>query len=279
LWLVVSFFVVALLAPFGAAARPPQPSATLVHGPSFYAAPKTAAGPRLVVARLASAPVHAHPGNAYLLPGTIVNEGAAPARGPVVAHLLRAGSRPLAVGRTLVALAGRSSGAYAVRARLPRALPAGSYALVACVRRAGTNGALGCVTAQRHLRIGHAPRANSGRALAATAAACSSGAHSLSPFGAHVYPETGNGGYTSVHTDVFLTYDTEANLFLPGTHVVLTDVATQCLTDFSLDFERTSPNTKDGPDLTVASVSACGSRRAGFSTTRRRTWGSRGTER
>jgi hypothetical protein len=89
---------------------------------------------------------------------------------------------------------------------------------------------------------------------AAPSTACSSGAHSLSPFAAHVYPETGNGGYTSVHTDVFLTYDTQSNLFLPGTHVVLTNQATQCLTDFSLDFERTSPNRKDGPDLTIGSV-------------------------
>src|SRR5262249_58984813 len=70
----------------------------------------------------------------------------------------------------------------------------------------------------------------------------------------HVYSETGNGGYRSVHSDVFLNYDTALNLLLPGTHVVLSNQATQCLTDFSLDFERTSPNTKDGPDLTVASV-------------------------
>ena len=84
---------------------------------------------------------------------------------------------------------------------------------------------------------------------------CSSGAHSLSPFGSHVYPETGNGGYTSVHTDVFLNYDADQNLFLPGTHVVLTDRATQCLTDFSLDFERTSPNTAAGPDMSVGAVS------------------------
>jgi hypothetical protein len=83
---------------------------------------------------------------------------------------------------------------------------------------------------------------------------CSSGAHSLSSFGSHVYPETGNGGYSSVHTDVFLDYDTATNLFLPGTRVVLTDAATQCLTDFSVDFERTSPNAKDGPNMTVASV-------------------------
>src|SRR5262245_5400013 len=66
----------------------------------------------------------------------------------------------------------------------------------------------------------------------AATAACSSGAHTLSKFGDRLYPEMGNGGYTSVHTDVYLAYDTLTNLFLPGTHVVHTDRAAQCLTDF-----------------------------------------------
>jgi hypothetical protein len=83
---------------------------------------------------------------------------------------------------------------------------------------------------------------------------CSSGTHSLSSFGSHLYPETGNGGYSSVHTDVFLEYDTATNMFLPGTRVVLTDQATQCLTDFSVDFERASANAKDGPNMTVETV-------------------------
>ena len=30
--------------------------------------------------------------------------------------------------------------------------------------------------------------------------------------------------------------------------------ATQCLTDFSVDFERTSPDTEDGPDMSGESV-------------------------
>ena len=51
---------------------------------------------------------------------------------------------------------------------------------------------------------------------------CSSGAHTLSHFGDRVYPEMGNGGYTSLHTDLYINYDTAANLFLPGTHVDLT---------------------------------------------------------
>ena len=88
--------------------------------------------------------------------------------------------------------------------------------------------------------------------------ACSDGARTLSPPGAHVYPDTGNGGYTSVHTDVHMVYDATANRFLPGNHVVLTDRATQCLTSFSLDFERKSANVADGPDMTVRSVTVNG---------------------
>jgi hypothetical protein len=87
---------------------------------------------------------------------------------------------------------------------------------------------------------------------------CSAGAHTLSRYGDQVYPETGNGGYRSLHTDVHLVYDAPSNRFLPGNHVVLTDQATQCLTNFSLDFERTSPDTVAGPDLRVQSVTVNG---------------------
>ncbi len=80
---------------------------------------------------------------------------------------------------------------------------------------------------------------------------CSSGAHTLSHFGDHVYPETGNGGYRSLHTDVHMVYDAKANQFLPGNHVELTVRAMQCLTDFSLDFERTSVDRNDGPKMGV----------------------------
>ena len=91
---------------------------------------------------------------------------------------------------------------------------------------------------------------------------CSSGAHTLSHFGDHVYPETGNGGYTSLHTDVHMVYDAKANQFLPGNHVVLTVRATQCLTDFSLDFERTGVDNNDGPKLAVNRILVGGARAA-----------------
>jgi len=253
--LVGAMLFVAVLAPLTAGARPPQREESVVPLPSYSAMLPRISGPHLLVARVSSAPTDASAGHRYVLHGMVANEGNAAVRGRVVVHLLRVGTRPLAIGRTAVRLAAHDSALYRVRIWLPRSLHDGSYALVACARRGGQTGKLGCVTAERHLRIG--PVSPVRRARAATAAAdpaCSSGAHSLSPFGAHVYPETGNGGYTSLHTDVFVNYDTESNLFLPGTRVVLTDQATQCLTDFSLDFERTSPNTKDGPDLTVGSV-------------------------
>jgi hypothetical protein len=72
--------------------------------------------------------------------------------------------------------------------------------------------------------------------------------------GSLLYPDTGNGGYASLHTLVHLVYDATTNTFLGGNRVVLTDRATQCLTSFSLDFERTSADTSAGPDMTVSSV-------------------------
>lgn len=84
---------------------------------------------------------------------------------------------------------------------------------------------------------------------------CSSGPRSLSNYGARVYPDQGNGGYTSIHTDLHIYYDTASNLFLPGTHADLTVQATQCLTDFSFDFERTAMSgSAAGPNMTVSSV-------------------------
>src|SRR5262244_1858070 len=83
--------------------------------------------------------------------------------------------------------------------------------------------------------------------LALASAVCSAGAHTLAPAGSRLYPETGNGGYISVHTLVHLVYNAATNRFLPGNKVVLTDRATQCLTSFSLDFERRSKNKAAGP--------------------------------
>jgi aminopeptidase N len=87
---------------------------------------------------------------------------------------------------------------------------------------------------------------------------CPAGAHTLAPPGSRLYPDTGNGGYTSLHTLVHLVYNAATNQFLPGNDVALTDRATQCLSSFSLDFERNSANAKAGPDMTVRSVTVNG---------------------
>jgi Peptidase family M1 domain len=253
--LLVSIALLALPGALGsAAARPPHRLASAVPLLRLSAPPRAVAGARLVVSRVSSAPAGARSGRAYVLGATVRNEGTAAARGRIVIHLLRVGSRAVAIGSTVVGLAAHGSAAYRVAIRVPRSLPYGSYALVACVRR-GRSGALECATAERDLQIRrHPPVPRAAVASYSLGKRCSSGAHSLSSFGSDLYPETGNGGYSSVHTDVFLAYNAAQNLFLPGTHVVLTDRATQCLTDFSLDFERTSPNPEDGPDMTVDSV-------------------------
>jgi aminopeptidase N len=105
---------------------------------------------------------------------------------------------------------------------------------------------------------GLAAQAHAGPAASYSSVHCSAGAHTLAPPGSHLYPDTGNGGYLSVHTLVHLVYDAPANKFLPGNRVVLTDRATQCLSSFSLDFERKSANTAAGPDMTVQSVTVNG---------------------
>ena len=93
---------------------------------------------------------------------------------------------------------------------------------------------------------------------APAAAGCAPGAHTLGTPGDHLYPDTGNGGYRSIHTDVTMVYDATTDRFLAGNGVALTEQATQCLTSFSLDFEATSPDTTDGPDMTVGSVTVDG---------------------
>jgi hypothetical protein len=116
------------------------------------------------------------------------------------------------------------------------------------------NGRRLCVAAVSGLTLSALAVPSSGAASGSRPSNCSSGAHTLSHFGDHVYPETGNGGYTSLHTDVHMVYDAPSNQFLPGNHVVLTERATQCLTDFSLDLERTSIDPVNGPDMAIDSI-------------------------
>jgi hypothetical protein len=225
-------------------------------------APSSPSG--LAVSSLSSPPVGAAAGGSYVLDGTVANLGASALSGTVTVRLLKYGEAPRIVGTVGVHVAGGSTSPYETTVTLPSGLPDGSYALAACTPSDG-EGALSCATAQRGVDIGSqaegAPASTDRPALAAAAPeACTPGAHTLSKLGDRVYPEMGNGGYTSVHTDVNLTYDAVENKFLPGTNVVLDDLATQCLSDFSLDFERKGPDSSEGPgpDMEVEAVTVNG---------------------
>jgi Peptidase family M1 domain/Peptidase M1 N-terminal domain len=104
--------------------------------------------------------------------------------------------------------------------------------------------------------LGSAPTFESGKTAGAR---CAAGARTLSARGDVLYPEVGNGGYTSVHTATHTVYDAATNRFLAGNHVDLTNRATQCLSNLSLDFERFEPGgPKGSPDMQVQSVSIDG---------------------
>jgi hypothetical protein len=222
----------------------------------------------VAVNQIQALPAHVHAGQTFRLQGTASNRGARAARGRITLRLLHRDRTPRVVGRVSLRVRAHATRRFAVTVRVP-ALSKGSYQLAACAPR-GIGGNLTCATGAHELQVagGDAIRGAVAAKQAAPAGAaddtCSPGRHSIAPFGDVVYPEGGNGGYKSVHTDTFLIYDAPSNLFLPGTHVDQTIVATQCLTDFSFDFETKDPPHSDapasrpGPDMTVGSVEVNG---------------------
>jgi hypothetical protein len=206
------------------------------------------------------------------LSGKVVNRTNHEAAAKVTVRVNRYGTKAQVVGTTAVNVAGSSSAAYKVAVKLPAGLKKGSYYLSACTPSGAGAGELGCATSEADIAIDggtpirgaavQLPRALSGTsAHAAQAETCSSGAHTLVKPGDPVYPEAGNGGYASVHNDVYTVYDALANQLLPGTHVDLQQRSTQCLTDFSLDFDVHNGLTiggAPGTDMTVQSVTING---------------------
>lgn len=225
-------------------------------------------GPLLAVTSLSSAPTDATTGETYELNGTVANSGSEDGGGPVIVRLLQTGQAPLAVGRTSVDVAAGTTRAYSVEISVPTAIAQGSYSLVACIQRAEVAGELGCATARRSFDAGRADPVRGSAVRAALTRridpdpTCAPGARTLSEPGDHLYPDQGNGGYTSLHTHVNLVFDGESTEFLPGTNVVLTDRADECLSEFSLDFARSTPGDageeQPGADMEIESVTVNG---------------------
>ena len=213
-------------------------------GPALFAPLGQVAtpGPRLEVSQISPAPVGARPGRAYTLAGVAMNSGTAVGERPAQrCNLLRVGVPPLPVGRTTISVGAHRSLAYRVRVALPRGLRHGAYMIVACMRRGGENArtrwaarAQSGTSRSGRPRMPECPGPPGGRRGARRA-------RGRSRFPARTCIRTRATAATGASTPrSTVVYDAPSNRFLPGNHVVLTDRATQCLTDFSLDFERTS---------------------------------------
>ena len=206
------------------------------------------------------------------LGGQVVNRTDQAVNAKVTVRIQRTGAPAKFVGNTTVRVGANAAATYSVAVKLPSGLSRGNYYLAACTPSGTGAGDLGCATTEKDIRIdGGTPVRGSAAQLpalakgaqAAQAPACTSGGHTLAKPGERVYPEIGNTGYASVHSDVFINYDAMTNLFLPGTHVDLQQRSTQCLSDFSLDFDRhnslsdaaTNPT---GPEFTVSSITVNG---------------------
>jgi len=218
-----------------------------------------AAAPGVGVIEVSSLPAGATAGTLH---GRVLNATSKSRTAGVVVRLHRRGGKARVLGRTDVFVpSGRRVG-YSVKVKLPSGLPRGNYYISSCTQRGGVAGEYRCATAEDEVLIGGGTPIRGSGALAAPAHAsaaetCSAGSHTLAKPGARVYPEMGNGGYLNLHTDVYTVYNADANLFLPGNHVDLQQRSTQCLTNFSLDFERSNGD-PEGPNMTVDSVAING---------------------
>src|SRR3954471_14427968 len=228
----------------------------------------------VVLAGLASSPASASgsvtvstvsslEGAAGTLAGSVFNDTPRARNAVVTVRLMRRGTHAPVIGRAAVRVGGQGLARYRAKVRLPSGLARGTYYIAACTPSGLGAGKLGCATAPDEVQIkGGTPVRGSAVSLARAAQAapaqtCGAGGRTLSAPGTRVYPETGNTGYKSVHTDVHINYDAPSNRFLPGTYVDLQQRSTQCLSEFSLDFERSNTvasTTVPGPDMTVTGV-------------------------
>jgi aminopeptidase N len=202
--------------------------------------------PKLAVSEVGNAPRTAAGGNRFKVSGRVVNRGRRSGRSPVKLIALDEGSDRKGVGlgsRSMKRIKPGNERKFRVKAKVRSKLAAGApmegieYRLAACVRRHGAGSKFRCRTLDRPLTVLPDVPAPPG---------FEPGARSI---GDPLFPQVGNGGYDAAHYAIELDYDPLANRFGAGTSTVMRAVATQDLSELSLDFQR---------DLEITSVKVDG---------------------
>ena len=224
--------------------------ATLLAGPASAASQGAARDghggrePRLTIKRIRGVPATAIVGERFGVRVAVRNLGRTRGRSPVklVGRDSSTSGRDVRLGRAPAAAIGpRGRRRFKINARALRRLLAGrttaTVRLRACLRRGGLGTPFRCKRIPGRLRVG--PDAPAPRGF-------EPGARSA---GDPLFPQEGNGGYDATHYEIALDYDPADNSFGAGTRTSITAVATQDLSELSLDFQR---------DLAISSVKVDG---------------------
>lgn len=191
--------------------------------------------PKLTVSKAGEAPRTAVAGDIFKLGGKVANRGTRTGRTPVklIAVDGGGGSKGVRLGaRSLRKIKPGRERKFRVKATVRRKLaadvPVGGteYDLAACVRRRGAGSRFDCTELARPLTVLPTNPAPPG---------FSPGARSI---GDPLFPQIGNGGYDALRYAISLDYDPLANSFAAGSSTVMRAVATQDLSELSLDFQR-----------------------------------------
>jgi hypothetical protein len=187
---------------------------------------------RLAVSAIGDAPPTGVAGDTFRVGGEVVNRGRRRARSAVKLVALGGGGDVRLGSRSLRRIKpGRERG-FRIRATVRRKLAAGvpaegtEYTLAACVRRHGAGSGFRCEELSRPLRVlptvpppdGYSPGAQT--------------------IGDPLFPQVGNGGYDARHYAIDLDYNPVNNRFRAGSSTVMRALATQDLSELSLDFQR-----------------------------------------
>jgi aminopeptidase N len=214
--------------------------AALAGAASVAAKPKA----KLAPTEITDPPASAENGESFPLAVTIANVGDRDRKARARVYLRQDGANVARIAKSdRKRVRAGDEREFDVTATVGPAVPAGSYDVVACVKRNGNSGGDRCLTAAARLTVEGPPEPP-------TPPEFEPGARTL---GDPLFPQIGNGGYDVRHYDVELDYAPGANSFNSAT-TTITAVATQNLSQLSLDFQ----------DLPVGQVRVNGAA-AGFS--------------